>query len=359
MKFLYSKASTGRNKNFQIYTQIVEDDKGEKYSLKRAVYREGEEHLKKIRDNYMLLRKINEDLPIECEMKDEFIRFPYVEGQSWKEKFLFYLDSDEKIKEFLDEWKILLIQSESNICRFEKTDEYEKIFGNSDSYFESDALKITNFDCILENIFDTSHGIKVIDYEWVFDFPIPLELTWYRLVKCLYDGKKTKISFPKLLNIADLDIKKIFVYESSLRNFEKYISYDSRNGIDYWEYGSFFKHPKIMSVIGDMEYVYDFPRDLFQPESKIVIYGAGKVGQDWYRTVKNEKLCKISGWVDKNYRKYKNIGLEVDDIALLSCVEFDYILVAISNRDIYLEIYNELIDFGIDKEKIIWTKPIL
>lgn len=93
---------------------------------------------------------------------------------------------------------------------------------------------------------------------------------------------------------------------------------------------------------------------------KIVIYGAGKVGKDYIRQIKKEKLCKEFIWVDKNYAsKESYLGEFVYSPERIRTYVFDCILIAINNDAVANEIKSEIQkDFGITSEKIIIDKSL-
>lgn len=90
---------------------------------------------------------------------------------------------------------------------------------------------------------------------------------------------------------------------------------------------------------------------------RVAIYGAGKCGRDFY------KQMELSGkkptiWVDKGYQKYKEQGCSVDRPEKLAENDFDMVLIAVSKADLVNEIVNDLVDMGVQKEKIFWRKPV-
>lgn len=84
---------------------------------------------------------------------------------------------------------------------------------------------------------------------------------------------------------------------------------------------------------------------------KIVIYGLGKEALFTKKVVKKEH--KVIGFTDSfaNIKSYA--GLNYYDRKKLKKVNFDYIILALSNRKISENIKNELMNEGIEKEKIV------
>lgn len=94
-----------------------------------------------------------------------------------------------------------------------------------------------------------------------------------------------------------------------------------------------------------------FPFDKVQKNSNIVLYGAGKVGKDYYTQLENVPYCNIIAWVDKNWRYFydKRIG----DPSIISNLQFDHVVISVKSPDARKIIINELVGVGIPKNKII------
>lgn len=101
--------------------------------------------------------------------------------------------------------------------------------------------------------------------------------------------------------------------------------------------------------------IYEFPEITKILDKKIVLYGAGVVGKDYYAQISKYVNCKIVGWVDKNpvelpYRK-------VNEITAIKDMQFDYIVIAVKRESIANEIRHELTQMGIATERILWKTP--
>lgn len=104
--------------------------------------------------------------------------------------------------------------------------------------------------------------------------------------------------------------------------------------------------------------MYIFPYESIKFGSKIIIYGFGNVGYDYVVQLKKNKYADIIFILDKN-AQYKNC-LEENNVDILKpeaiyklpqC--YDYIIIAIENREICKIIQKKLIDNGIKESKII------
>lgn len=98
-------------------------------------------------------------------------------------------------------------------------------------------------------------------------------------------------------------------------------------------------------------FLHLFPFDRVNKGSKIIIYGAGKVGHEYYEQIKRLKYAQIVLWVDKNFHKYEKEN--VKDIKMVSKAEYDYLVIANASEEMNKIIIGELINLGVAKNKII------
>ena len=95
--------------------------------------------------------------------------------------------------------------------------------------------------------------------------------------------------------------------------------------------------------------------------SKIIIYGAGNVGKDFYTQlylVNNNPISKkyfIEAWIDKSFDAYE-LNKPFDYVKNINNHEFDYIVIAVSNKKAANEIKDELKKNNVPDEKIIWSE---
>lgn len=102
----------------------------------------------------------------------------------------------------------------------------------------------------------------------------------------------------------------------------------------------------------DKDWVFPFsevPRD-----SKIILYGAGDVGQAYYYQINKTQYCDISAWTDKRYLEWQEWGFSVCSVFEALQKEYDYVVIAVSESVMAREICRILIKSGVEQEKIIW-----
>lgn len=86
---------------------------------------------------------------------------------------------------------------------------------------------------------------------------------------------------------------------------------------------------------------------------KVVLYGAGKVGKEYYLQILKKENIDIVAWVDKKLAGKEIYCREIQEPEIIKSVEFDYILTAVASEQMAEEIKDELTVFC-DNKKIIW-----
>ncbi len=87
---------------------------------------------------------------------------------------------------------------------------------------------------------------------------------------------------------------------------------------------------------------------------KIAIYGAGNVGKDFFIQSMRRSDVEIVGWVDKNY---KSIGFPVQPPDTLLNSDYDFVVIAVSDRMTADSIIESLVEHGIARDKLFYEVP--
>lgn len=152
-------------------------------------------------------------------------------------------------------------------------------------------------------------------------------------------------------------VEQMKLYDNLLKAFEEHGVKDQMKEIT----DAFFKIRLINFLANSSSerniHIYSFSNINRIKGKKIVIYGAGKVGQDYYAQLCRYRDIEIVAWADKNSKKYKFEYMEVLEIENIVNIEVDYFLIAILSSHTADEIKHELINIGIDRNKIIWEAP--
>jgi hypothetical protein len=77
-----------------------------------------------------------------------------------------------------------LIRSAEPDCEPQESERFEEVFGRTSGNPGFHWKRNLNIDCIPENLFaGQDGGYDVIDYEWCFDFPVPVEYVFWRFIQ--------------------------------------------------------------------------------------------------------------------------------------------------------------------------------
>ena len=172
-KLLYKKLSNERNPKFNIVTDIVERD-GKKVVVKRPYSEESKEHIKRVFESYRGLQNVlqGSDFCVnESSLVGDNIESEFLEGQHI---------TAEDAKEYIEAVKNAYMK---NAKEFEISEKFEEVFGQVDLPRGVLASEFLDIDLIFDNIIKTDKGWEIIDYEWTFDFLIPINYVYYRACK--------------------------------------------------------------------------------------------------------------------------------------------------------------------------------
>lgn len=232
-KTVFIKYSTERDNEFKIITSIMEDDEGIKWVEKRAAHKEAQPHIASLPKKYKELKEYfkNTDVePISCNMLDSKAIFSFVEGESLESRLDRYIE-DDNLKDFLNEIKNYkkAIISNVELVPFRVCDDYIRVFGENFPEDGSDSFLVSDVDLIFANIIIQNKKYYIIDYEWVFDFPVPINFILFR---ALSHYRETSVNRKILLDnsiygflgISQAEKK---LYEKMDSFFQRYIAKDA------------------------------------------------------------------------------------------------------------------------------------
>jgi GT2 family glycosyltransferase len=191
MKVLHSRISDNRSEVFSVKTLIIVDG-DKRYVVKEAVFPEGIPHIESVFSNQEMLSKAFPNIYIsKTWLEDGKLYGEFIDGKLLSHYYVKLADrGDEKGVFDLFDWQIGLLTDDDNLCEFTLSDEFAHWFDRDcESLVGSPALRICNFDATAENVFILDDDFKkpcFIDYEWCFDFPIPLSLLKYHVIDLLY-----------------------------------------------------------------------------------------------------------------------------------------------------------------------------
>ncbi|MDE6908215.1 MAG: glycosyltransferase family 8 protein [Lachnospiraceae bacterium] len=100
---------------------------------------------------------------------------------------------------------------------------------------------------------------------------------------------------------------------------------------------------------------FRFPYERVKPESRVAVYGAGNVGQDFVKQLDNTLYARLVLWVDMRYEeKPEDWNVEHPEQLAAHGEEFDHVIIAIDDEKIASQAAEYLRQLGIPKDKLIW-----
>jgi len=230
-KILFAKYSNERNSRFGIKTIIVENN-GKKMVEKYPLYKDSEKHVFSMLESYNKISELYDKTilsPAKIVKKKSFISLSFAEGENYESK-LKKAEEDKDYNKFLELIKefISIIKSAKGIKPFKKTKEYIEVFGNVPLPDNLTATDFCCFDMTFSNLIVNKGNIKIIDYEWCFDFPVPIEYIIFRSVILYLNFVCTnnKIRESVLLYLG-YDEKIVTAFSKIENNFQNYVCKDS------------------------------------------------------------------------------------------------------------------------------------
>ena len=181
----YSKLSARREEEFRIGTQIYEKDDEtvvSKFPLNCASEKHVENMYNYSKNNFGNIKCLDSVL------EEKKLVYPYLEELNLSNIITDLLLKNPTKKEAIEELKKIYAAIEFDSSKNDDyhTSEFSKVFGDKQLDEPMHCHEISNLDFIFNNLFYVNDEIFAIDYEWCFDFPIPVEYIFWRSINFEY-----------------------------------------------------------------------------------------------------------------------------------------------------------------------------
>lgn len=229
---LFVKYNRTRKPQYQIRTSIIEED-GVRYVEKTPLCPEGEFHIRSLAKKREALFAQNLKVKVLEPMFSEeavCVRFRFLQGETLAERLAKRIQAGEPAAAVLEEG--LAISPGQPDKSFVPTDEFRRVFGEAPE-IDDRSFSVSNVDGLFENLMITQDGTWVMDYEWVFDFPVPFGYLKYRILYYFYERFKSSFGWQDIYAFFDLfgmneDLCK--QYGAMEENFQTFVHGDSSQG---------------------------------------------------------------------------------------------------------------------------------
>ncbi len=273
---IYSKHSNERDYNFRIRTDITEDGYHKRCVIKYPASRGAVAHLESTFKAYEKLKKAfvgTNFQPNRCKRIDdeagklERLEFEYLSGSTMADE-LDSLRERGRIDDLIGVMK-KFAQTLKTVAReeFYVTPEFTKIFGVEEVPGRHTTMSATDIDLIFTNLV-YQNGWNVLDYEWTFDFPVPVNYVLYRSIRYYIEAS------------ADDALKKKDLYKILGMSEEEKATYDRmETSFQSWIVGDKLSLIGMYSIFGGnnirFEQAMNLGRLLVRPERVRFYYNYG------------------------------------------------------------------------------------
>ena len=272
-QIIFSQYSRERLLKFQTETTLYEE-KGKRYTKKRALNSEGVTHVKSMYENYILLNEQCKNVKA-CKailQKNEII-FEYINGNTLENLLIKAIinNNEREFFRIIDQYVQLVrgLGTES-INNFKSNKEFIEIFGIQFEQEKVEVLEISNIDLIFSNIIIDDNGeFYIIDYEWVFNFKVPILFVIYRSLYYFYLEnnyyiEKLKLCFDEILAYVKISKSDKILFDKMEQNFQNYVYGEKKK---YGTPSAYFKKAKsVEDLEGSIE---DLKQRLQQKDEQI------------------------------------------------------------------------------------------
>lgn len=218
---IYAKMNSDRSPNFQISTSIIKENgkisvyKSPMCDLAKPHIKNLHRHANKVSNSFYTNVSSEETSK---GLKYEFLQIDTVEAEVNR---LIEKAEAEEIKKLLAHvFETILFQSAKKADY--RTEEFRSIFGTTEMQRDVLCVDPANIDLILDNIFNDNGHYRIIDCEWVFDFPVPvIYIVWRVLNELYFKHHKLEALIPRieLERAYDIDQGDAAVFLEWNRNF--------------------------------------------------------------------------------------------------------------------------------------------
>lgn len=179
-KVKYAHYTRQRRKEFQTSTIIYEEE-GKKSVKKEYLFKQerSADILANMEKYYSVLQEQFVNITyLPAKSRDYCsIEYPFLIGKTIEELLFKDIHHSEKLLEAFEKtFDYIFCVKEDKVIPFKITDQYKEIFDDCALKEGVPAVAISNMDMNFGNLMLCDGNIYCFDYEWVFDFPIPVDL---------------------------------------------------------------------------------------------------------------------------------------------------------------------------------------
>lgn len=227
-ELIFTKYSVERAEEFGLRTDLCRDEE-RAYARKTAFSEAAKDHVSRIYESFQKLRDYYSATGIEIcdctELQKGQVEFPLLKGETLQQRMedLVIAGDERGVEDLLEEYRSRL--GRVQLVPFRNSPEFCRVFGDVTLPEGLEATEVSDIDLIFSNILLTEEGWKVIDYEWTFDFPVPLHFLLYRAYFLASHQIQpcSPLSLSHLLEKEGIGSAETAAYEAMEKHFQSYV----------------------------------------------------------------------------------------------------------------------------------------
>lgn len=226
----FVKFSNDRGKKHNIRTYITKSADGKRHLLKMADTKEAQAQIDNLVQASADLKELYADSRFQvnmCKQRKGSAELEFLKGHTMEEE-LDGMVEQGRFEEAAAKMAEVFAQIRSckGIQKFHETEEFRQVFGDVKLPKGLLAVPMGDIDMIMPNILlGEDNSWNVIDYEWFFRFPIPVNYIIYRAIHYYAETTATRrqLDAGKLYERAGIGEEEIRAYQKMEENFQKYV----------------------------------------------------------------------------------------------------------------------------------------
>lgn len=230
-KIIYTKFSNQRNPKFCIRTDIVQTENGRvvrKYPTEEA----SKKHVAKMIDAYSqfeILFATSKLKPNKLTAHEEYVEFEYLQCETLEGVLDFYIRNNEskQFEKLLRDYA-KYVREVYDKEEFALSEPFVNVFGEREFSPKLRGANMVDIDLVFSNILCNENAWTIIDYEWTFDFMIPVDFILWR--SCMYylngaDFRSKVYLIEDLCRFMDVDMANAKIFEDMENHFQSEYCY--------------------------------------------------------------------------------------------------------------------------------------
>lgn len=178
-----------------------------------------------------------------------------------------------------------------------------------------------------------------------------------------FDGEFINKEYGLALDNTEIDRlsgAKIIHMTGGEKPWKEYVTYATELFMKYYKKCPFAEDNLFNPIrkTNNIETQYLFPYELIEKNSRIIVWGAGKVGQSYIKQLRFTRYCEVVAWVDTAWEDIKNVCEYIVSPDVVAEINFDKIVIAMNKKTVAMEIKKIIKEKGICENKIVWREPI-